>query len=298
MRRILPCRPYRGQCGSAPIRSLIPVQVPRRSPPIVLTLAGSDPTSGAGLQADALTLAALGCHPLSVVTAITVQDTVGVTSVHAIAAHRLVEQARAVLDDMRVAAIKVGMVGTAENAAAIAQLAADHPDVPLVVDPVLASGRGDSLADAATIVALREQLIPRATVVTPNSIEARRLAFPDADAAARSLDEAAARLVMLGARFVLVTGTHEDTPDVVNTLYGAGGVVASDRWERLAGDYHGSGCTLASAIAGFLALGRAAPEAVREAQRYAWQTLAHAFRPGRGQLIPDRFFAHRKTALD
>lgn len=292
---ILPCTPPTWPARTFAHRSFLAVQASRKSPPIVLTLAGSDPTSGAGLQADVLTLAALECHPVSVVTAVTVQDTAGVTSVRPIEARWVIEQARAVLDDMHLAAIKVGMVATADNVAAIAQLAADHPDVPLILDPVLASGRGDSLAGGGVIDALRERLIPRATVVTPNSIEARRLAFPDDAFPHRSPAEAAARLVGLGARFVLVTGAHEADPDVVNTLYGAQGLVHSERWERLPGNYHGSGCTLASAIAAAIAHGRSVPEAVREAQAYTWQTLAHAVRAGRGQLVPDRFFARRKT---
>jgi hydroxymethylpyrimidine/phosphomethylpyrimidine kinase len=112
-------------------------------PPIVLTFAASDPTSGAGLQADLLTLASMGCHPLSVVTALTVQDTAGVEGVLAIDSDWVADQARCVLEDMPVDAIKIGMLGSVENIAAIAEIVADYPDVPLVLDPVLASGRGD-----------------------------------------------------------------------------------------------------------------------------------------------------------
>jgi hydroxymethylpyrimidine/phosphomethylpyrimidine kinase len=263
-------------------------------PPPVLAFAGADPTGGAGLQADLLTLAALGCHPLSVVTAITVQDTAGVTASQAVDADLVARQARALLAETRVRAFKVGMVGSAENAAAIAGLVAGHPDVPLVVDPVLASGRGDPLASATAVTALREWLVPRATVLTPNSGEARRLAAAEGETAATlPLDVCAARLVARGARWVLVTGTHEPTREVVNVLYGARGAVRTDRWERLPGSYHGSGCTLASAVAAGLAHGRSVPDAVREAQAYTWQTLAHAYRPGAGQAIPDRLFAMR-----
>jgi len=259
------------------------------APPLVLVLAGSDPTSGAGLQADLLTLGSLGCHGLSVVTALTVQDTTGVQQVMPIDAEWVVDQARTLLEDMAIAAFKIGMVGSVENVAAIAEVVSDYPDVPLVFDPVLASGRGDDLATDDMIAAMRELLIPQTTILTPNSIEARRLAQSDEEEDV-SLADCAARLLGLGAEYVLVTGTHESTPDVVNTLYGEDGLVRTDEWERLPGSYHGSGCTLASAIAATLANGLEVPEAVREAQEYAWQALRAAFRPGMGQLIPDRFF--------
>jgi hydroxymethylpyrimidine/phosphomethylpyrimidine kinase len=254
------------------------------SPPIVLTFAGSDPTGGAGLQADLLTLASMGCHPLSVVTALTVQDTHGVASLEAVDAGRVRMQAERLLADMEVACFKLGVLGSSANVEAIARILAEHPDVPVVLDPVLASGRGEALAGEEMVALLRELLVPQSTVVTPNSLEARRLAKGS------SLAEAARRLVDCGAEYVLITGTHEPGEDVVNTLYDSGGVVREDRWPRLPGAYHGSGCTLASAIAAALANGRAVPEAVRDAQEFTWQTLSSGFRAGAGQLIPDRFF--------
>lgn len=258
------------------------------SPPIVLTFAGSDPTGGAGLQADVLTLASMGCHPLSVLTAITVQDTHGVESIEAVDAVRVRAQAEALLSDMRVAAFKLGVLGSADNIRAIADLIADYPDVPLVVDPVLASGRGDALASRDMLSLLRELIVPLATIVTPNSMEARRLGE------AASLSQCAQRLLDAGAEHVLVTGTHEAGEEVVNTLYDRAGVVREDRWPRLPGSYHGSGCTLASAIAAALANRRAMPEAVRDAQEFTWQSLANGFKPGAGQSIPDRFFWARE----
>ncbi len=268
----------------------------RPLPPPVLAFAGSDPSGGAGLQADLLTLAALGCHPLSVVTAITVQDTAGVVGVHVVDARWVARQARALLADVRVRAFKVGMVGGAENAAVIAEVVTEHPALPLVLDPVLASGRGDTLASPEVVTALLERLVAHATVLTPNSVETRRLAARAGEAPDLPLDVCAARLVARGARFVLVTGTHEPTREVVNVLYGARGVVRTDRWPRLPGSYHGSGCTLASAIAAGLALGAAVPDAVRDAQAYTWRTLERAYRPGAGQSIPDRLFAVRDGA--
>jgi len=258
--------------------------------PAVLTFAASDPTGGAGLQADLLTLASLGCHPLSVVTGLTVQDTRGVESMLAIEPALVERQARHLLQDMPVAAFKLGVVGSAGNARVIAAILAEHPGIPVVLDPVLASGRGDTLADAETVGAYRGALLPRTTVLTPNSLEARRLADAAPDAA---LADCARELTKRGCKFVLVTGTHEKAEEVINTLYDARGMVREDRWKRLPGSYHGSGCTLASAIAASLAKGLAPEQAVRQAQEYTWQTLAAGFSPGHGQAIPDRFFGSR-----
>src|SRR5262245_43603651 len=148
---------------------------PPASPPTVLAFAATDPTGGAGLQADLLTAASLGCHPLSVVTAITVQDTTGVERVQPLDASLVERQARRVLAETRVGAFKLGVLGSAENVRAIADVVADHPKVPLVLDPVLASGRGDPLASEAMIAALVELIVPRTTIATPNTIEAKRL---------------------------------------------------------------------------------------------------------------------------
>lgn len=259
-------------------------------PPTVLTFAGSDPTSGAGLQADVLTLASMGCHPLSVVTALTVQDTRGVEDVMAIDSDWVNEQARKLLEDMPVAAFKLGILGSVENVTVIAEILADYPEIPVILDPVLSSGRGDPLATEDMITALRELIIPQSTVLTPNSLEVRRLTEQEDDRSEPPLEDCAARLIDLGCEYVLVTGTHENTPDVINTLYGESGLLRRDLWKRLPGTYHGSGCTLASALAATLANGLAFTDAVREAQEYTWQALAHGFRPGMGQHLPDRFF--------
>jgi len=264
------------------------------SPPIVLAFAAADPTGGAGVQADLLTLAAMGCHPLSVITAITVQDTAGVENLQAVDSEWVVDQARLVLEDMPVAAFKIGVVGSIENIAAIAEVVSDYPDVPLIFDPVLASGRGDELATEDMIATMRELLLPQTTILTPNSREARRLAQLDEDDDDLALAGAAEKLLALGCEYVLITGTHENTPQVINTLYGTEGVVRTDSWERLPETYHGSGCTLAAAIAATLANGLELPDAVREAQEYTWQTLNAGFRPGMGQYIPDRFFWARE----
>jgi hydroxymethylpyrimidine/phosphomethylpyrimidine kinase len=264
-------------------------------PPIVLVFAASDPSGGAGLQADIMTLSSMGCHPLSVVTAVTIQDTTGVDAVSPIDAEWVADQARCVLEDMPVAAFKIGVLGSVETIAAIAEVVSDYPEIPLVLDPVLASGRGDELASEEMVSALRELLVPQTTIITPNSLEARRLAIDETnDEDDPDLAECARRLVASGCEYVLVTGTHENTPQVVNTLYGQEGVLRSDSWQRLPGSYHGSGCTLASAIAATIANGLAIGDAVKDAQEYTWQTLKAAFRPGMGQQIPDRLFWARE----
>lgn len=263
----------------------------------VLVFAGLDPSGGAGLIADALTLASIGCHPLSVATAITVQDTARVDEVQPVDADLVNDQARFLLEDMEVAAFKIGLLGSVENIAVIAEILADYPHIPVVLDPVLASGGGDELATDEMAEALRELLIPSATIITPNSIEARRL-LDDDDTDDWHLDKIAEALRIMGPDYVLITGTHENTPTVINTLYGATGRVRSDGWQRLPGSYHGSGCTLASAIAAYLAAGMDMAEAVREAQEYTWRTLAAGFRPGMGQFIPDRLFWARTTETD
>jgi hydroxymethylpyrimidine/phosphomethylpyrimidine kinase len=260
-------------------------------PPIVLVFAATDPSGGAGLQADIMTLSSMGCHPLSVVTAITIQDTTGVDDVNPIDAEWVSDQARCVLEDMPVAAFKVGLLGSIEQIAAIAEVVSDYPEVPLVLDPVLASGRGDELVTEEMVIALKELLIPQTTILTPNSLEARRLAAEDSEEGeGADLAECARRIITSGCEYVLITGTHENTPEVVNTLYGQNGVVRSDNWQRLPGSYHGSGCTLAAAIAATVANGLEVSEAVKDAQEYTWQTLKAAFRPGMGQHIPDRLF--------
>ncbi len=267
------------------------------SPPRVLVFAASDPSGGAGIQADLLTCAAIGCHPLSVITALTAQDTVGVASVTAIDAPLVAEQARLLLQDIPVSICKIGLLGSIANVEIVAELLSDLPDMQVVLDPVLASGRGDVLADSAMISAIRRCLLPLTTILTPNTLEARRLAPCHASSSTTpALRECCQDLLDLGCEHVLLTGTHNDTPQVVNELYRRGqGLVCNDHWPRLPGSYHGSGCTLASAVASYLAHAYSVEAAVQAAQKFTWNTLAAAFRPGSGQYIPDRLF-HIRSA--
>lgn len=252
-------------------------------PPVVLCLSGHDPVGGAGVQADIETLAALGCHAATVITALTVQDSANVLGILPQKPDNFRRQAEAVLADMPVAAIKIGLIGTAALAEAIAQLIACQPDVPVVLDPVLAAGGGMALADEKLLQAIRQYLLPLATVLTPNSLEARRLA------GLNTLEDCARWCLDKGCRHVLITGSHENRPDVVNTHYSPM-QQESFRWQRLPHEYHGSGCTLAAAVAGYLARGQAVSTAIREAQRFTWQALEAGFQPGRGQHLPCRWF--------
>ncbi|MGL6041783.1 MAG: bifunctional hydroxymethylpyrimidine kinase/phosphomethylpyrimidine kinase, partial [Deefgea sp.] len=235
-------------------------------------------------------------HTLPVVTAMTVQDSAGVQEFHAVDPEIVDEQARFILEDIKIDAIKVGMVGSVENLAVIAEIASDYPDIPLILEPVFSMGRGEELSNEELISAMRELLIPHTLIVTPNNTEARLLASDDPDEQEEiPLDAAAQRILECGCEYVLIAGTHEKTPKVVNTLYSRLGRVRTDQWERLPGSYHGAGATLASAIAGALANGVEIADAVRDAQDYTWQALSKAFRPGMGQFIPDRMFWARST---
>lgn len=257
--------------------------------PVVMALAGTDPSGGAGLAADIETLVSLGCHPAPVVTALTVQDTHNVHALLPIPPAQVLAQARAVLADMPVAAFKVGVIGSAENAAALQQLLIAHPNIPVVLDPILAAGGGTELASAELIEAIRTLLLPLTTVLTPNSVEARRLA-PEAD----TLNACAIALLAGGCKYVLLSGGHEPTEEVTNSLYGNTRLLETFHWRRLPDEYHGSGCTLATAIAALLAQGHAlhsSPDsAIAKAQEYAWRSLQAAYRVSGGQLIPNRLF--------
>jgi len=217
-----------------------------------MTLAGNDPSGGAGIAADSETLVSLGCHPAPVITALTVQDTHNVQALLPVEPAQVLAQARAVLEDMPVAAFKVGVIGGADNAAALYTLFAAYPAIPVVLDPVLAAGGGTELAGKALIEVIQTLLLPLTTVLTPNSVEARRLA-PEAD----TLNACAMALLARGCQYVLISGGHEPTEDVINTLYGNNRSLETFHWPRLSNEYHGSGCTLAAAIAARRAAGSA-----------------------------------------
>jgi hydroxymethylpyrimidine/phosphomethylpyrimidine kinase len=253
--------------------------------PVVMVFAGHDPTGGAGIAADIEAAISMGCHVAPVITAVTSQNTHGVISYTRLDAALLVEQARPVLEDMTVKSFKIGMLGSTQIVEALHTLLRDYPDVPVVMDPILNAGDGSSLADSEVQEAMVSLLFPLTTVLTPNSGEARRLA-----SRADTLEACAQEIMDQGCEFVLITGTHEATPKVINTLFSNRRQIESFSWERLPGVYHGSGCTLSSAIAGLLAQGMEPYSAIREAQEYTWESLKYGYRAGSGQLLPNRLF--------
>lgn len=250
--------------------------------PNILVIAGHDPSGGAGIQADIESAGANGVHAANVLTLLTCQDTVNVHSVSPVDNTFFLRCLDTVRADMCFAAIKVGAVANAAQVEHIATLAQALPEVPLVVDPVLRAAGGGTLADDAVGMALRERLFALAAVITPNASEARLLCDGETD-----LDHCGAQLSGRGCH-VLITGGDEGEGDIVNRRYAAGAYAGHDRWPRLPGVFHGSGCTLASALAARLAHGEDLDTALRLAQDYTWQTLAQAFKAGRGQAIPAR----------
>lgn len=273
-----------------------------------MTLAGNDPTGGAGIAADIETLISLGCHPAPVITALTVQDTRNVHTLLPVEADWVLAQAQAVLADMPVAAIKIGVIGSTDNAVALHALLNACPQIPVILDPVLAAGGGTGLASAELIAAIQTLLLPLTTVLTPNSLEARHLA-QEAD----TLEACAMALLARGCRYVLITGGHENesSTEIVNRLYGNNRLIETHRWPRLPHPYHGSGCTLAAAIAGLLAqshelssLDEAILSIGYRAQDYTWRSLQAGYRAGKGQWLPHRLYwtaahevNHEQTAL-
>ena len=252
---------------------------------VTLVFAGLDPTGGAGLQADIETIASMGGHATPVATCLTVQNTTEVIDVVPVDPAFITEQARVVLEDIPVKSIKLGLLPDIGVIEAIHSILIDYPDVPVVLDPVLASGNGKDLSNDDVVHALTSLLLPQCTITTPNSLEARRLA-PASD----TLEACAMALLESGCEHVLITGTHENTPEVVNTLYGNHRKLEEYHWPRLAGSYHGSGCTLASAIAALLAQSQDVTNIIEPAQRYAWNALRHGRHVGMGQKLPDRLF--------
>ena len=261
-----------------------------KSPPIVMTFSATDPSGGAGLQADVGTLSSLGCHPASIVTGLTVQDTIGVDRLISVDSKVVNDQARSILEDMEVSIFKLGLLSSKENISIIAQIISDYPDIPLIIDPVLSSGRGDKFTDIETRNMILELLFPGALLITPNTLEARQLLNQEDEHLDSSLEVCANFFKEIGCQNVLITGTHENTKNVVNTLYSSSNQIIPYHWDRLPGNFHGSGCTLTSAIAAYYALGLTIEDAIEEAQYFTWQALKNGFKPGMGQLIPNRFF--------
>jgi hydroxymethylpyrimidine/phosphomethylpyrimidine kinase len=265
-------------------------------PPIALTIAGSDPSGGAGIQADLKTFSALGVYGATVITALTAQNTRGVTSVFAIPADFIAAQFRAVVSDLAVSAIKTGMLGEAVTVETVARLIAEVPAVPVVVDPVMVATSGDNLLAPDAIDAVRRLLIPRATLITPNVPEAAMLLdSPPAQSEAEMQAQAAA-LMKFGCGAVLLKGGHATGPEAVDILFDGDThhVLRQPRIETR--NTHGTGCTLSAAIAGNLAQGMSLSESVAAAKLFVWNALAsgagRAIGIGNGPVDPH--FALRK----
>lgn len=256
-------------------------------PPIILVFAGNDPSGGAGLCADIQALASIGCHAAPVVTCITTQNTCNVFETTPLTGAQVAAQAEAVLADLPIAACKIGLLGTIGIVDAVQQVLLKYPDIPVILDPVLIAGTGQSLTQRGISDAIINKLLPLTQIMTPNSSEARLLTNMT-----QSLDSAAAKLMDYGCQYVCVTGTHEDTPNVINTLYGHGQRLQSWSWTRLESSYHGSGCTFAASLAGLLAQNQDILTAVYQAQHYTWSCLQRGYQPGHGQALPNRLFKH------
>lgn len=260
--------------------------------PVVLSFAFSDPSGGGGSQGGALAIAANGAHPASVLTGMWVRDTRGVESSCPIDAELIEDQARTLLEDLHVAAFHVGTLADTRAVAVVAALVSDYPTIPVVLDPDLNGGNDGESADEDLADAICELLLPQCSLFIPNSIEARQLTdepgSDDRDDPA-TLAVCAQLLLDSGCGHVLISGGHEPTRQVINTLYGIHGVVRTDAWERLPGQFLGAGVTLSAAIASRLAQGVEISEAVRGAQAYTWQTLAQGMHLGMGRRLPMRF---------
>lgn len=253
------------------------------SPIPVLTLSGHDPTGGAGIQADIEAILSHGCHPLSLITCLTAQDTQDVVEIFPQSADALAEQLEVLFADIPVRAVKIGLLGSVEIAKVVASALRRHQPEVVVLDPVLYTGSGKSLASDSLIQTLWEELLPITTVLTPNYREAQRLTDQQETTAC------AEALLESGCRAVLITGGDAPTPLIYNTLYHANGR-KTFTWERLPHGAHGSGCTLASALTALLAKGLPLEEAARKAQQYTWNAIKHGFRLGHGQCLPQRMF--------
>ena len=254
----------------------------------MLVFAGLDPSGGAGIAADILAVAAQGAHALPIVTTLTVQDNEHVFDALAVASELLARQAQALIDRMAIDAVKIGIPGSRANALAIAdvivRLRRLHPQLPVVLDPVLASGHGDALSRGDALQALAP-LLALATLIVPNLPEASALC-----GAAMTPEQQAQHLQARGCRHVLITGGHGSGDSVRNRWFGPMGEDCERdwTWPRLPGEFHGSGCTLAAAIAARLAQGEPMAAALDSAQAYCHQALAASYAIAPGQRIPLR----------
>jgi hydroxymethylpyrimidine/phosphomethylpyrimidine kinase len=294
--------------------------VQNQTSPLILSFGVSDPVGAIGIQADLATFSALGCHGLSVSTALLIGDTARVEDVQELEPDWVSDQARVLLEDMAVDAIKIGALGGIEHVTAIAEIVSDYPDVPLILDPFISALPDQGLDSEDMLMALRQLLIPQTTVLLLSPDELGRLAETWRDASPEDTVQADVDyLLELGCEYVLLTGTPAgegaQAGERANTLFGADGVIRHDPWLHLPGSFTGAGGTLSAAVTALLANPSAIPAdgagasgdaegdegeddsedsdvavAVGAAQDYAAGTLAHAQRFGMGRLVPNRFY--------
>ncbi|QSP96483.1 hydroxymethylpyrimidine/phosphomethylpyrimidine kinase [Marinobacter salinisoli] len=245
-------------------------------------LSGLDPSGGAGIQADIQACTSLGCHPLPVLTCLTVQDTVNVYEADAIDADLIHRQLNCLAGDTPIHAVKTGALGNAAIVDVLLELLQDYPEIPLIVDPVIKAAGGGDLADGELISVMKSRLFPRAEMITPNGDELAILGDnADPERAARNLLDA-------GCSSVLATGGHGTGLHITNTLYNHAPEPMHWNVERVGGVYHGTGCTLAAAITAGRACGLSPRAAVSQAQNYVHRAVLHALEVGKGQPVPDR----------
>ncbi len=266
------------------------------TPVVALTIAGSDSSGGAGLQADLKTFSALGVYGASVVSALTAQNTRGVTAVHTVPASFVTKQLEAVFSDLDVKAVKTGMLADAEIVAAVADAMRARPGIPLVVDPVMVATSGDKLLQPDAVDAYRRVLFPLAALITPNLPEAAALLRTAVATDLAGAEAQALALLAFGAGAVLVKGGHRHGPDAIDVLATPHEVVHVQAPWIDTSNTHGTGCTLSAAIAAFLASGLSLVEAVQAAKRYLTGALsaAKSHRLGAGHGPVDHAFASRQ----
>jgi hydroxymethylpyrimidine/phosphomethylpyrimidine kinase len=264
------------------------------TPPIVLTFGLSDPTGASGLQTDLLTLASMGCHGVSALTGYAVRDSATAAGdVMGLDPEAVASQARMLLEDMPVAAFKVGAATRAEIVSAIAEVVADYDDLPLILVPDFTLDEQHILAGDELRESIAELLAPQTTLLIADPGTLMQLAQPDADADPATVNGAIAHLLGQGCEYVLCTDARPS--QLVNTLFSEEGQLRQDAWDRGSERLIGLADTLGAAIAALLANGQDPGEAVREAQEYVHQAVRHAYRPGMGGYMLDRFFWARSA---
>lgn len=241
-----------------------------------------DPSGGAGIQADIQAITSLGCHPLPVLSCLTVQDTRNVYGAEAVDPELIRQQLKCVAEDVPIDAVKTGALGSAAVVDVLVEFLDKHPGIPVITDPVIKAAGGGDLADDELLVAMKERLFPLTEMITPNDIELTLLADSD------NSGEAARKLLEKGCASVLATGGHGTGIHIINTLYNHSPTPMSWEIERIGGEYHGTGCTLAAAIAAGRAQGLSPHAAISQAQNYVHRTILHALEVGKGQPVPDR----------